>query len=66
MRAMDRFDELVVTAQKGGAPKAWCVALANVADTAFICRTWLELYAPNFTPADLLAMTKMVFQREDI
>jgi len=60
----DRFDNLLIAAQSS--PPAWRDALVAVADTAFICRAWLEEYAPGFTPADLLVMTKMVVEREAI
>lgn len=61
---MNRFDNLLSAAQAQGSPKSWRDALANVGDTALICRAWLEEHAPEFTPADLIAMTRIVVERE--
>lgn len=63
---MDRFDNLLLAAQQQGSPKTWRDALANVADTALICRAWLEDHAPEYTPADLIAMTRIVVEREAV
>jgi hypothetical protein len=58
---MTRFDELLLAAGSGGeATQRWRDALALVADTAFLCRAWLDEHAPGWTPADLLVMTRMV------
>ena len=61
---MDRFEKLLLAAQQGDAPQEWRKALVDVADTASICRAWLQEYAEGFTPADLLTMVGMVIQRQ--
>lgn len=61
---MDRFEGLLAAIQQTGAPKDWRDALARVADTAFICRAWLDEHTKEFTTADLLLMTRMVMDSE--
>lgn len=63
---MDKFDALLEAAQTHGASPTWRNALIDVADTAYLCRAWLEQYAPKYSPADLLAMTRMVIERQGI
>lgn len=42
----------------------WKGALIEVCDTAYICKRWLEAYAPGYTPADIVALTALVIARE--
>jgi hypothetical protein len=61
---MNEFDDALLAAQRSDAPEPWRDALIAVGDTAFICRAWLNTYAPGYTPADLLAMTRLVIEQE--
>jgi hypothetical protein len=36
----------------------------NVLDTAFLVKKWFDAYAPTATPADIVAMTAIIMQRE--
>ena len=57
-----RFEALLKVTQHS--PQAWRDAVVAVADSAFMCRAWLEDHAPGWTPADLIAMTRLVMERE--
>lgn len=64
MSSSNRFESLLHAAAAGGeSTKPWRDALALVADTALICRAWLDVHTEGWTPADLLAMTNMVLDR---
>jgi hypothetical protein len=63
MSERGRFETLVMAAQHS--PKRWRDAVVAVADSAFMCRAWLEDHAPGWTPADLIAMTRLVMEREN-
>ena len=39
-------------------------ALRDVADTMYACREWFEGYKVAYTGADLIAMARMVMERE--
>lgn len=46
-------------------PEPMRMALIDVADTAFMCMRWLASNGtPHYTAADVMAMTKMVMDRE--
>jgi hypothetical protein len=38
--------------------------LIDVLDTACLVRKWFDVYAPAATAADIVAMTKIIMQRE--
>ena len=46
------------------APAHLHAALLDVTDTAYACRLWFESNAPAATPADIVAMTGLVMERE--
>lgn len=39
-------------------------ALIEVCDTAYMCKRWLDSYAPSYTPADIIALTALVIASE--
>ena len=39
-------------------------ALRDVADTMYACREWFEGYKVAYTGADMIAMARMVMERE--
>lgn len=62
----NRFEEhLKKMSDSGdGSSRVWRDSLIVVADTAYMCKLWLDEYSPDFTTADLLEMTRMVVDRE--
>jgi hypothetical protein len=39
-------------------------AVIEVADTAYMCKTWFESYKLEATAADVIAMTRLIIERE--
>ena len=39
-------------------------AVIEVADTAYMCKTWFESYKLEATAADVIAMTRLILERE--
>lgn len=61
----NRFEYGMASIPSGPEEALWKKAIIEVADTAYLCRLWLETYTKEFTAADVLAMTRMVMDRED-
>lgn len=56
---LNRFDQAVIQCQE-----PFRKAIIEVMDTAYMVKLWFEIYAPAALPADIVAMTAMVLERE--
>lgn len=43
----------------------WKQAIVDVADTAWLCRSWFDSHAVKCTAADIVAMTQLILAREE-
>ena len=57
------FEEWLNGAQ-GAGPRNFRAAVIDVADTAYVCKLWFESYGLNATVADIMAMARLVMERE--
>jgi hypothetical protein len=60
----DDFDSLMSRMNAGGAPGSFCTAMVDVADAAYACKLWFESNGLRPTAADVVAMTRLVLERE--
>ena len=56
----NQFEENVKAIPSNADASIWKQALIEVADTAWLCRSWFESHNVPFTAADLMTMTGMV------
>jgi hypothetical protein len=61
---MNSFDQFLADAREELAGTRWRQPLIDVADTMYACRKWFEAHEVAFTASDLLAMTRLVLERE--
>jgi hypothetical protein len=47
-----------------GAPDSFCTAMVDVADAAYACKLWFEGNGLRPTAAAVVAMTRLVLERE--
>jgi hypothetical protein len=50
--------------QRGAEARHWIGPVGDVLDIAKIVKLWFDDYAPNATAADIIAMTKLIIDRE--
>lgn len=62
---MNRFEKLLQQMQThSGGVGNFRNALIEVADTAYACKLWFESYGLAATASDVVAMTRLVIERE--
>ena len=61
---MNSFDQFLADTRGDPGGERWRQPVIDVADTMYICKKWFEAHEIKFTAADLLAMTKLVLDRE--
>ncbi len=59
----NRFKEWLKSAQEARRHN-FRTAVIDVADTAYVCKLWFESYGLNATAADIVAMARLVMERE--
>jgi hypothetical protein len=60
----DDFDSLMSRMNDEGTYGSFCTAMVGVADAAYACKLWLENNGLRPTAADIVAMTRLVLERE--
>ena len=61
---MNAFDQFLADTKGDLAGTRWRQPVIDVADTMYVCKKWFEGHEVIFTAADLLAMTRLVLERE--
>lgn len=61
---LNAFDRLIDIISKTGASHSFRSALVDVCDTAYACKLWFQSYGFEPTAADLVAMTRLIMERE--
>ena len=61
---MNAFDQFLADAREELAGACWRQPIIDVADTMYVCKKWFEGHEIAFTASDLLAMTRLVLERE--
>lgn len=58
---LDDFDKAL---EAINGQSTWKAALIDVCDSAYLCKKWLDVHAPGYTAADIIALTALVIARE--
>jgi hypothetical protein len=58
------FDTLMSRMSAGGASSSFCAAIMDVADAAYACKLWFESNGLQPTAGDVIAMTRLVLERQ--
>jgi hypothetical protein len=61
---MNAFDQFLADTREDFSKMHWRQPVIEVADTMYVCKKWFEGYEIAFTAADLVAMTRLVLERE--
>jgi hypothetical protein len=61
---MNAFDQFLADTRGAPASTHWRQPVIDVADTMYVCKKWFEGHEVAFTASDLLAMTRLVLERE--
>jgi hypothetical protein len=61
---MNAFGQFLADTREELAGTRWRQPIIDVADTMYVCKKWFEGYEVAFTASHLLAMTRLVLERE--
>jgi hypothetical protein len=61
---MNAFDQFLTDAREELADTCWRQPLADVSDLMCVAKKWFDSHEVAFTASDLLAMTRLVLERE--
>jgi hypothetical protein len=61
---MNAFDQFLADTREDLACTRWRQPVIDVADTIYVCKKWFEGHEIAFTASDLLAMARLVLERE--
>ncbi len=60
----DAFELFLSKSYAQGAPRNMKQAIVDIADTAHTCQLWFESYRLPATAADVIAMTRLIMERQ--
>ena len=61
---MNAFNQFLADTREELACTRWRQPVIDVADIMYVCKKWFDGHEVAFTAADLLAMTRLVLERE--
>jgi hypothetical protein len=61
---MNTFDQFLADTREDFSQMHWRQPAIEVADTMYVCKKWFEGHDVVFTAADLVAMARLVLERE--
>jgi hypothetical protein len=61
---MNAFDQFLADTRGDFSTTVWRQPVIEITDTMYVCKKWFECHDVPFTAADLLAMKRLVFERE--
>jgi hypothetical protein len=64
LHQQDDFDSLMSRMNDEGTRGSFCTAMVDVADAAYACKLWFENNGLRPTVADVVAMARLVLERE--